>query len=265
MVSRGAGPALSFGSGVPNESETGPGSGQRICNGTAGAQNPEPMAYLVSGGVVRIYLEHMPDAPQTHITRLIDAAGAGDSRAAEELLPLVYDELRRLASAHLAREPSGITLQPTALVHEAYLKLVGGEGVEWAGRGHFFAAAARAMRNILVDRARRRAAEKHGGGRGRVSMDDPTMTVSVQTPAPDEARVDLLKLNAALERLEARDSRQADVVLMRYFAGLTVEQTAAALGVSTGTVKNEWTYAKAWLRREIENLGGVDGDAGVSE
>ncbi len=196
----------------------------------------------------------MAEAPKTQITRLIDAAGAGDAVAAEQLLPLVYDELRRLAAAHLAREPSGLTLQPTALVHEAYLKLIGGERVEWSGRGHFFGAAARAMRNILVDRARRRAAEKHGGGRGRVDVNDPAMTLSAPTPAPDESRVDLLKLHAALERLEARDARQADVVLMRYFAGLTVEQTAAALGISTGTVKNEWTYAKAWLRREIETL-----------
>ncbi len=196
----------------------------------------------------------MSDAPHTQITRLIDAAGAGDARAADELLPLVYDELRRLAAAHLAREPSGITLQPTALVHEAYLRLLGGENVRWEGRGHFFGAAARAMRNILVDRARRRAAEKHGGGRGRVSLDDPALTLGVPTPAPDEGRVDLLRLHTALERLEARDPRQADVVLMRYFAGLTIEQTAAALGVSTGTVKNEWTYAKAWLRREMEHL-----------
>jgi len=200
----------------------------------------------------------MHHAAPNQITRLIDAAGSGDTGAAEQLLPLVYDELRRLASAHLAREPSGLTLQPTALVHEAYLKLIGGSGVKWEGKGHFFAAAARAMRNILVDRARRRAAEKHGGGRGRVSMDDPAMTLNVPTPAPDEGRVDLLKLHTALERLEARDARQADVVLMRYFAGLTVEQTAAALGVSPGTVKNEWTYAKAWLRREMENLA-LDG------
>jgi len=197
----------------------------------------------------------MDDAPHTRITRLIDAAGAGDSSASDQLLPLVYDELRRLAAAHLSREPSGITLQPTALVHEAYLKLLGGEGVRWEGRGHFFGAAARAMRNILVDRARRRAAEKHGGGRGRVSMDDPAMTLGVPTPSPDEDRVDLLRLHAALERLEARDGRQADVVMMRYFAGLTIEQTGAALGVSPGTVKNEWTYARAWLRREMERLG----------
>lgn len=197
----------------------------------------------------------MESPGQDHITRLIQAAGAGQTDAADALLPLVYDELRRLAAAHLAREPSGITLQPTALVHEAYLKLVGGECVQWEGSRHFFAAAARAMRNILVDRARRRAAEKHGGGRARVLMDDPAMTLAEPTPAPAPDRIDLLRLHAALERLESRDERQADVVMMRYFAGLTVEQTAAALGVSAGTVKNEWTYAKAWLRREMENLG----------
>ena len=206
----------------------------------------------------------MSTSPPNRITSLIDAAGSGNTQAAEELLPLVYDELRRLASAHLAREPSGLTLQPTALVHEAYLRLIGGDQVQWEGRGHFFAAAARAMRNILVDRARRRAAEKHGGGRARVSTDDPTMTLAAPTPVPSaQDRVDLLKLHTALERLEARDPRQADVVLMRYFAGLTLEQTAAALGVSVGTVKNEWTYSKAWLRREMESLGDLAPGAGA--
>jgi RNA polymerase sigma factor (TIGR02999 family) len=183
---------------------------------------------------------------------LLSAAQAGESRAASELLPLIYDELRRLASAHMAREPSGSTLQPTALVHEAYLKLLGASEVEWRDRGPFFSAAALAMRRILVDRARERAALKRGGDRARQSHDaaeDIAAPEGTDGPEP----VDLLALDQALDRLNARDARQADVVLLRYFAGLTIEQTAQALGLSTGTVKNEWTFARAWLRRELES------------
>ncbi|GMV25698.1 MAG: hypothetical protein AMXMBFR58_17290 [Phycisphaerae bacterium] len=189
------------------------------------------------------------------ITRLISQAQAGEGDASEELLPLVYDELRRLAASHLAREPSGLTLQPTALVHEVYLRLLGGSQVQWQGKGHFFAAAAQAMRRILVDRARARAALKRGGDRRRDDLAIDALSAPLQTPGGTTDRFDLLKLNEALERLHARDRRQADVVMLRYFAGLTIEQTAQALGLSTGTVKNEWTFAKAWLRRELENAG----------
>lgn len=186
------------------------------------------------------------------------AAGAGDPKAAESLLPLVYDELRRLAAAQLSKEPAGQTLQPTALVHEAYLRLVGGEAIEWQGRGHFFAAAARAMRRILIDRARRHRAAKHGGDRARADLREDL--IADPTPGTGGGGMDLLRLDTALARLEARDSRQAEIVLLRYFAGLSIEQTAEALGVSTGTVKNDWVFARAWLRRELESIG--DGELG---
>lgn len=194
----------------------------------------------------------MEPTPAQQVTRLIKAAGAGDPRAAESLLPLVYDELRRLAAAQLSKEPAGQTLQPTALVHEAYLRLVGGEAIEWQGRGHFFAAAARAMRRILIDRARRHRAAKHGGDRARAELREDL--IADPTPGTGGAGMDLLRLDAAIARLEARDSRQAEIVLLRYFAGLSIEQTAEALGVSTGTVKNDWVFARAWLRRELESI-----------
>lgn len=197
----------------------------------------------------------MSQTQPEQVTRLIDAASAGDPGAADALLPLVYDELRRVAAVHLSREAAGQTLQPTALVHEAYLRLLGGEPVKWQGRGHFFAAAARAMRRILVDRARSKHAEIHGGGRAKLRIDDEALTIADPTPQPTGAGVDLLALNEALASLEEKDPRQAEVVMMRYFAGLSIEQTAMALGVSTGTVKNDWVYARAWLRREMERRG----------
>ncbi|MFO0835094.1 MAG: ECF-type sigma factor [Phycisphaerales bacterium] len=200
----------------------------------------------------------MEPTPAQQVTRLMRAAGAGDPKAAESLLPLVYDELRRLAAAQLSKEPAGQTLQPTALVHEAYLRLVGGEAIEWQGRGHFFAAAARAMRRILIDRARRHRAAKHGGDRARADLREDL--IADPTPGTGGGGMDLLRLDAALARLEARDSRQAEIVLLRYFAGLSIEQTAEALGVSTGTVKNDWVFARAWLRRELESIG--DGELG---
>ena len=198
----------------------------------------------------------MEPTPAQQVTRLIKAAGAGDPKAAESLLPLVYDELRRLAAAQLSKEPAGQTLQPTALVHEAYLRLVGGEAIEWQGRGHFFAAAARAMRRILIDRARRHRAGKHGGDRARAELREDL--IADPTPGTGGSGIDLLRLDAALARLEARDSRQAEIVLLRYFAGLSIEQTGEALGVSIGTVKNDWVFARAWLRRELESI--TDGE-----
>ncbi len=183
------------------------------------------------------------------------AAGAGESLSAARLLPLVYDELRKLAAARLADEPAGLTLQPTALVHEAYLRLVGGANPErWAGRGHFFAAAATAVRRILVDHARRRRRLKRGGGMTRVPLAD--------APArpPDVLREDLLALDDALAKLAAVEPRAAELVQLTYFGGLTVPEAARCLGVSPRTAGRRWTYARAWLRREMGGGGGAGGD-----
>lgn len=178
------------------------------------------------------------------ITRLLDAAAAGDPRAAADLLPLVYDELRKLAAAWLAAERPGQTLQATALVHEAYVRLVGPDaGGGWNGRGHFFGAAARAMRRILVDAARRKAADKRGGDWNKVSLGHAAPLAAPDAPAAD----DLLALDAALEALAAEDPRKARLVELRYFAGLSVEAAAAALGVSEATAKRDWVYARSWL------------------
>lgn len=189
----------------------------------------------------------MSEAASHDVTRLLAAIGAGDAHAERRLLPLVYDELRRLAHQRMAREPPGQTLQPTALVHEAYLRLVGDEPVRWENRAHFFGAAARAMRRILVERARKRAAPKHGGGLKRIPVDD----LAIQDPE----QLDLLALDEALTRFEASDKRAHDVVLLRFFAGLGIEETATALGISPATVKREWAYAKAWLHHELTSAG----------
>ena len=180
------------------------------------------------------------------VTQLLNAMDRGDPQAAAELLPLVYDELRRLAAARLAAEPSGNTLQPTALVHEAYLRLVGTpEGDEWDHRGHFFAAAAEAMRRILIDNARRKATARHGGAMQRQALDPD----AAATPEPRE---DLLALNEALDRLEAEDPLKAHLVKLRYFAGLSLAEAAAALDLSERTAGRHWAYARAWLRRAVE-------------
>lgn len=189
---------------------------------------------------------------QHDVTQLLAAVSDGDSKAAAELLPLVYGELQKLARSYMSHEREGQTLQPTALVHEAYMRLVGEADVKWDGRGHFFGAAARAMRRILVDRARSRGRIKRGGGRGRVELQPEVM--AVEPPSTD-----LLALDEALDRLEKYDKRKCDVVLLRYFAGLSIEETAAALGVSPATVKNEWTFARAWLHRELANTAEEDG------
>jgi RNA polymerase sigma factor (TIGR02999 family) len=179
------------------------------------------------------------------VTRLIDAAAAGDAKAAAELLPVVYDELRKLAAVRLSREAPGQTLNATALVHEAYVRLVGsGQSQEWNGRGHFFAAAGAAMRCILVDAARRKRSGKHGGGRERVEL----LADAVAAPVPD---VDLIALDAALTRLAGMDPLKARLVELRYFAGLTGEQAAAALGLSPSAVDRLWVFTRAWLRREL--------------
>lgn len=200
----------------------------------------------------------MSGGSRQDVTELVEAATRGDARAADELLPVVYEELRRLAQAHLSREPAGQTLQPTALVHEAYLRLLGGQPgdtVKWDNRGHFFGAAARAMRHILVERARRHAAEKRGGGRQREELDEAIATIA--TDSKGDEPLDLVALDRALDELERRDKLQCDVVMLRYFAGLTIEQAAAALAMSPATVKNKWSFARAWLRRALTEDGGA--------
>ena len=182
------------------------------------------------------------------VTRILSAVGAGDPDAAKQLLPLVYEELRQLAARKLGVETPGQTLQPTALVHEAYLRVAGGQKFE--GRGHFFAAAAEAMRRILVDNARRKKAVKHGGERQRVELDG--LDVPIRTP-PEE----VLALDEALTRLAAEDPEAAQVVQLHFFAGLSIEQAAAALGVSRATAYRDWSFARAWLRCAI----GGEGDA----
>jgi RNA polymerase sigma factor (TIGR02999 family) len=183
------------------------------------------------------------------VTRLLDAAAAGDRRAAADLLPLVYDELRKLAAVRMAAESPGHTLQPTALVHEAYLRLVGrGDDNRWDGRGHFFAAAAEAMRRILIEAARRAQGPEFGGDLTRRDLDP-------DEPGPPGPSPRLLGLDEALDRLAAVDPRAADVVKLRFFAGLTVPETAAALGISPRTADNDWAYARAWL---VAALGSDD-------
>jgi RNA polymerase sigma factor (TIGR02999 family) len=181
----------------------------------------------------------------SEVTRILSALGRGDPQAPAELLPLVYQELRRLAAQKLAGEKPGQTLQPTALVHEAYLRLVGpGEGPGWDSRGHFFAAAAEAMRRILVESARRKRSAKHGGGLRRLDAED------VPLAAPETAE-DLLALDEALDRLAAKEPQKAELVKLRYFAGMTIEEAADALGVSPATAKRHWAYTRAWLYQEI--------------
>lgn len=186
----------------------------------------------------------MTDQPDAEITRALQAVGRGDRQAAEDLLPLLYDELRRLAGSKLAHEPPGQTLQPTALVHEAYLRLVGTENPGWENRGHFFAAAAQAMRRILVEAARKKARHKRGGDRRRVDLEAADMAIE----PPGE---DLVALDEALKRMEADDPRQGQIVNMRYFAGLTNEETATALAISVSTVESEWRYIRRRLFNEL--------------
>jgi RNA polymerase sigma factor (TIGR02999 family) len=186
----------------------------------------------------------------TRILQVLQQPGPSDGPATEELLPLVYDELRRIARRCMAGEAAGQTLQPTALVHEAYLRLLGpgGDELPWNSRGHFFAAAAHAMRRILVERARRNRSEKHGGGRARVSLADADPASGAAEPEPDV----MVALDIALSRLERSEPRKARVVMLRYFAGLTIEQTAQAMKLSVTTVKQEWQFARAWLQSEID-------------
>ena len=179
------------------------------------------------------------------VTQILSAIEAGDPHAASELLPLVYDELRKLATARMADERPGQTLTATALVHEAYVRLVGGDQSQgWNGRGHFFAAAAEAMRRILVDNARRKARVRHGGGRHRLDL--AAVDLSIDVPADQ-----VLTLDEALGRLAGRDPQAARVVDLHCFAGLSVEQAAEVLGISPRTAYRDWAFAQAWLYREI--------------
>ncbi|MBY0313392.1 MAG: sigma-70 family RNA polymerase sigma factor [Phycisphaerales bacterium] len=217
----------------------------------------------------------VPIPDPSNVTRILEAASAGDKDASAKLLPLVYDELRRMAAGLMSREKAGLTLQPTALVHEAYLRLLGNQATSWQNRAHFFGAAALAMRRILIDRARHVKATRPaqiasfdeqgttgvlddgsgmiGGGAGGAGG-----RASDSAVAPTDAD-DLIYLDEAMRELHARDDRQHDVVMLRYFAGLTIEQTAEALGVSISTVKNEWMYARAWLMHQIDKRRVADG------
>ena len=179
--------------------------------------------------------------PMSAVTQVLAAVERGDAHAAEQLLPLVYDELRQLAAQRLAGEKPGQTLQPTALVHEAYVRLVGGEQPQdWNGRGHFFAAAAEAMRRILVEAARRKQRERHGGGRQQLTLDG----LDVAMESPDEH---LLALSEALDLLAAANPRAAELIKLRYFAGLTGREAAEALNISPRKADQVWAYARAWL------------------
>jgi RNA polymerase sigma factor (TIGR02999 family) len=194
----------------------------------------------------------MSNTDDRPVTRLLADLRAGRPDAVEQVLPLVYDELRAIAARHMRRERPGHTLQPTALVHDAFLKLVDQTRVDWQDRAHFFAVASQAMRRILVDHARARAAGKRGAGAEHVPADE-TVVLGDQPPLGPE---DLLALDAALRELAAHDRQQAAVVELRYFGGLTIEETAEALRMSPATVKREWSMARAWLHRRL--TGGRD-------
>jgi len=178
------------------------------------------------------------------VTRILNAIEQGDAKAADKLLPLVYEELRRLAGLKMSQEPPGQTLQATALVHEAYIRLVGSEAQNWSGRTHFFVAAAEAMRRILIENARRKRRLKHGGGQQRVGLDDACLAI-------EEPSEDLIALDEALAKLAIEDPVKADLVKLRYFAGLTIEQAAKILEISRATADRYWSYARAWLFHEI--------------
>jgi len=180
----------------------------------------------------------------TQASAVLQAAQAGDRQAAADLLPLVYEELRKLAAHKLAQQTPGQTLQPTALVHEAYLRVAGDNHVSWEGRRHFFFAAARAMRDILVEQARRKAGPMRGGDRRRQELDD---ACAVLEP-PSE---DVLGVHEALEELETRDALKAQIVLLRYFTGLTMDETAAVLGIPARTLDRHWRYIRAWLMKKL--------------
>jgi RNA polymerase sigma factor (TIGR02999 family) len=181
----------------------------------------------------------------SNVTRILESIGSGDPKAADELLPLVYDELRKLAASKMMSEAPGQTLQPTALVHEAWLRLVGNNPPSFANRSHFFAAAAEAMRRILIDNARRKRALRHGGDQQRVDLE----LVELASPGDD---VEFLAINDALDKLATHNQVEAELVKLRYFVGMSLEQAAEALGISARTADNYWAHARAWLFHEIK-------------
>jgi RNA polymerase sigma factor (TIGR02999 family) len=179
------------------------------------------------------------------VTRILTAIEQGDPQAADKLLPLVYEELRKLATSKMANEAAGNTLQPTALVHEAWLRLVGNQNPKFAGRAQFFAAAAEAMRRILIDRARHKRTQRHGGGQERVDIEQ----IDLASPDADNR---LLAVNEALDKLAAQNKPEAELVKLRYFVGMTLEEAADALGISARTADNYWAHARAWLFHELK-------------
>ena len=183
-----------------------------------------------------------PDVSE--VTQILEAIQRGEAGAADQLLPVVYEELRRLAAGKMAHEAAGHTLQPTALVHEAWLRLAGNENPKWENRAHFFGAAAEAMRRILIDSARRKRAVRHGGGQQRLNVED----LDLAARSEDDQ---LLEVHEALDRLAAQDKVKAELVKLRYFAGLTIAEAAHVLGISEPTAKRYWAYARAWLYREV--------------
>jgi RNA polymerase sigma factor (TIGR02999 family) len=189
-----------------------------------------------------------PDAPAGDITRLLQRIDAGDAQAADQILPLVYGELRKLAAARMAHENAGHTLQPTALVHEAWLRLGGDHQPEWRNRAHFFAAAAEAMRRVLIDSARRRLAQRRGGRQEHINIDDIEVAGDI-----DDDRV--LKVNDALEKLTRTDAAKAELVKLRFFGGLTLDEAAKVLGVAEPTARRWWAYARAWILSEMKADG----------
>jgi RNA polymerase sigma factor (TIGR02999 family) len=182
------------------------------------------------------------------VTHILNAMENGDAKAAGQLLPLVYEELRKLAKFKMANEAPGQTLQPTALVHEAWLRVTGGQQRAWDGRGHFFGAAAEAMRRILIENARRKKALRHGGNQARLNSDE----LEIVAPIPDEQ---LLAVDEALDRFAALDKDKAELVKLQYFAGMTIEEAASVLGISEATAKRWWVYARAWLFTEMRRTG----------
>ncbi len=207
---------------------------------------PKTCIALLSGPCFAVvaYSELCSLADVSDVTRILKGIEKGDQKSTDELLPIVYGELRRMAAHKMAGEPAGHTLQPTALVHEAWLRLVDTPSQSWQNRAHFFGAAAEAMRRILIDRARRKGRQRRGSGVEHLDADD----IEIACPSPDDQ---LLALNEALDRFALLDPQQAELVKLRYFVGLTIEEASTVLGVSEATAKRWWAYARAWLFREI--------------
>ena len=197
---------------------------------------------------------------------LVEQARGGDEEAAARLMPIVYDELRRIAGGYMRRERRGQTIQPTALVHEAYLRLLNDKSPEWQGRTHFLAIAATSMRQILIERARAKQTAKRGGERDRITLDEAVLADAPEyrgEPGDDGVALDLLAIDEALHKLAVLDAAQARIVELRFFGGMTIDETAESLKISPATVKRHWTLAKAWLRREVRDPSGAEAELGA--